>query len=349
MEPPFKVGGLVAPPYFADRMHDLEVLERSARSLDQHFLILAPRRFGKTSLLLNLRQRLAAERSLLVPYVNCRDIAGPEDVYRLITRALLEELERKRRLTGIWTRFRTVFTEGIMRAMRALDGLGGEIGEWGKVYLQFREQEIDKNGLVRAAFSFPSRVAAEHQVGVVFLLDEFQEVAPFDGYIFSVLKKEMDQVGEVRYFFSGSSIRLIKKVFLREDSPLYLMVTRYRLGALPQDEAVKFLRERFSVVGLKSEGEALEHLYSLTGGIPFYLQKLGLILFQRALLRKDEGVDAEDVDVAFQEMVAELDGEFEVRWLSRFSQLQRRVLRACLLYTSPSPRDLSTSRMPSSA
>ena len=29
--------------------------------------------------------------------------------------------------------------------------------------------------------------------------------------------------------------------------------------------------------------------------------------------------------------------------------LTRALLRACLLYTSPSPRDLSTSRMPSSA
>ena len=29
--------------------------------------------------------------------------------------------------------------------------------------------------------------------------------------------------------------------------------------------------------------------------------------------------------------------------------LQRRVPKSCLLYTSPSPRDLSTSRMPSSA
>ena len=34
-----------------------------------------------------------------------------------------------------------------------------------------------------------------------------------------------------------------------------------------------------------------------------------------------------------------------------YSELQQRVdqLAACLLYTSPSPRDLSTSRMPSSA
>ena len=37
-------------------------------------------------------------------------------------------------------------------------------------------------------------------------------------------------------------------------------------------------------------------------------------------------------------------------WHARFSATERRYLfRICLLYTSPSPRDLSTSRMPSSA
>ena len=36
---------------------------------------------------------------------------------------------------------------------------------------------------------------------------------------------------------------------------------------------------------------------------------------------------------------------FETRW----AEAQRLVDQACLLYTSPSPRDLSTSRMPSSA
>ena len=32
-----------------------------------------------------------------------------------------------------------------------------------------------------------------------------------------------------------------------------------------------------------------------------------------------------------------------------FAENAAELLRACLLYTSPSPRDLSTSRMPSSA
>lgn len=328
MEAPFKVGGAVEPPYFAGRERDLKVLARSAKNLDQHYLILAPRRFGKTSLLLNLRRKLAAESSLLVPYVNCRDMACPEDLYRLLARSLVGELERVRKLAGLWERFRTVFGERLLRAARAVEEIGGALGEWGKAYLRFREREIDEGELVRAAFSFPARIAQERKVGVVFLLDEFQEVAEFNGRVFSALKAAMDRAGSVRYFFSGSSLGLIREIFLREDSPLYLMVTRYRLGPLPQEEAVAFLQERFTVGGLKPASLVPERMYELAGGIPFYLQKLGLIVFQRALLRGRTEVGEGDVEAAFAEMLAELDGEFESRWLSEFTPLQRRILRA---------------------
>ena len=37
------------------------------------------------------------------------------------------------------------------------------------------------------------------------------------------------------------------------------------------------------------------------------------------------------------------------KWLSHFNSSPSLFVNACLLYTSPSPRDLSTSRMPSSA
>lgn len=328
MEAPFKVGGAVEPPYFVGREQDLALLERSAKNLDQHYLILAPRRFGKTSLLLNLRRRLTAERGLLVPYVNCRDMAGPQDLYRLISRGLLEELERKRGLRGRWEKFRTVFGERLLAALHALEEVGGEVAEWGKVYLRFREREVDEGELIRAAFSFPARVAAEQGVGVVFLLDEFQEVAEFNGHIFSALKAEMDRTTSVRFFFSGSSLGLIRQIFLKKGSPLYLMVTRYLLGPLPREEALEFLEERFSLGGIKTSPSALKHIYTLTNGIPFYLQKLGLILFRRAFLQGRSELSEGEVEAAFQEMLAELDGEFEVRWLSEFSPLQRRLLRA---------------------
>ena len=57
-----------------------------------------------------------------------------------------------------------------------------------------------------------------------------------------------------------------------------------------------------------------------------------------------------------QEMLAErgvnVDHSTIYRWVQRYAPEMEKRLRwywRCLLYTSPSPRDLSTSRMPSSA
>ena len=47
----------------------------------------------------------------------------------------------------------------------------------------------------------------------------------------------------------------------------------------------------------------------------------------------------------FEQMSAVLDGVKELRNIIKHAELYKH----CLLYTSPSPRDLSTSRMPSSA
>ena len=84
------------------------------------------------------------------------------------------------------------------------------------------------------------------------------------------------------------------------------------------------------------------------------------------------GVDSLDLDIADQEflvllgpsgcgktttmrMVAGLEavtsGEIYIgeRMVNKLEPKDRDVAMVCLLYTSPSPRDLSTSRMPSSA
>ena len=40
---------------------------------------------------------------------------------------------------------------------------------------------------------------------------------------------------------------------------------------------------------------------------------------------------------------------FKVKYVQNFTDIDDKILKSCLLYTSPSPRDISGSRMPSSA
>jgi len=326
-EVPFRVGGIVEPPYFVGRAHDIEELSRDLRGLVQNRLILAPRRFGKSSLLHNLRLSVQAEPDLLVPYVNCRDVASYADFHRATVSALLAELERTRPVGGLLKRYAEVFKGQLTRALERVEEIGGAIGEAGRVYLKFRDRAVDEHELARETFRFFRALAEEKQVKVVFMLDEFQEVAAFDGYMFNLLKKELDLPSPIRYFFSGSSMRLIARIFLHEEAPLYLMVSRHFMGPLREDVVVTFVQERLALVNLRIGLPAARRLYGLTGGIPFYVQKLGGIVVQRALLDGTEGITLEHVERAFDAMSNELDSEFEVRWLSRFSPLQRRIVR----------------------
>ena len=67
---------------------------------------------------------------------------------------------------------------------------------------------------------------------------------------------------------------------------------------------------------------------------------------------REGGLDAVHVTIAYHEMFREtvLNMEQWNRWFEDYADLIMPAGSAdCLLYTSPSPRDLSTSRMPSSA
>lgn len=325
-EVPFKVGGIVKPPYFVGRADDLAELSRDLRGLAQNRLILAPRRFGKSSLLHNLRLSVQTERDLLVPYVNCRDVVSYADFHRATVSALLAELERTRPVGGLVKRYAEVFKGRLTRALERLEEIGGAIGETGRVYLKFRDRTLDERELARDTFRFFRALAEEKRVKIVFMLDEFQEVAAFDGYMFNLLKKELDLPSQVRYFFSGSSMRLIGRIFLHEEAPLYLMVSRHFMGPLREDVVATFVQERLALANLKIKPTAARRIHDQTGGIPFYVQKLGAILVQRSLFDGTSVISVDHVERASRAMNDELDSEFEVRWLHRFSPLQRRIV-----------------------
>lgn len=60
MENPFKYGGVVRGPFFADRKEELAELSGEMKNLNKVFLI-SPRRFGKSSLLVNLFDKMEGE------------------------------------------------------------------------------------------------------------------------------------------------------------------------------------------------------------------------------------------------------------------------------------------------
>jgi len=176
-------------------------------------------------------------------------------------------------------------------------------------------------------FAFVKNFSDEKKEPIVIALDEFQELQRFNGQIFNMLKSHMDSQPTIRYIFSGSSISLLHEVFLKPDSPLYLMTARVQLEAIKEADVSEYIRERLETQNIEITDPALKKIYSYTGGFPFYFQKIGFTLYQASVLKNKNIIDEEDVEYAFNSMLNELDGEFEARYEGKFSDQQKNILK----------------------
>ncbi len=72
-------------------------------------------------------------------------------------------------------------------------------------------------------------------------------------------------------------------------------------------------------------------MHTLTGGISFYVQKLGFMTEQRARSTQVDKAGSSLVQSAFSDMLLELESEFEARWINRLPQQQRQVVKGLAL------------------
>ncbi|MCQ1534139.1 ATP-binding protein [Methanosarcina sp. KYL-1] len=321
----FVVGGDVEPPYFIGREREIQKLTLDILEQAQNNVIIGPRRIGKTSLLGNLKA--AVEKEVLFVPVNCREMTGLADFFGVTARALVEAYAEKHRIRGLALKFSGIFREKITAAYGALAEIGGSIEHVGKVYLRFRDNELKVEELIAETFEFIESFSHEKKEPVLVAFDEFQELSRFNGSIFNTLKSRMDRHLEVRYIFSGSSISLLHEVFLKPDSPLYLMAARTELKPIQEADVKIYIRSRLATRQIEISDQALEKIHELTGGFPFYFQKLGFLLYQDASLEEKTLIGSEDVEKAFSAMLDEFDSEYEARYMDKFSEQQKKVLK----------------------
>ncbi len=321
----FMVGGEVEPPFFIGRVEEIEKIKLDVLTLAQNNVIIGPRRIGKTSLLRNLK--LSVKDDVIFALINCREMVSISDFFRITTKLLLEAYEEKHKIKGISNKFAQIFKGKITAAYGSLSEIGGSIEHVGGIYLKFRDDELNEQDLIAETFEFIDHFSEEKQLPIVLCFDEFQELRKFNGSIFNVLKSRMDSQPNVRYIFSGSSISLLHDVFLKPDSPLYLMAAKMQLEPIKEEYIGKYIRQRLGIQNIQISDQALDNIYTVTGGFPFYFQKLGFMVYQDAVLENKEKIESTDVDASFCAMLAEFDSEFESRYIDKFSEQQKKILK----------------------
>lgn len=309
---PFVYSRPVAPEDVLDRVPEAErLLELAAGG--HYVLLVAPRRFGKTSLL-RKALRVADRREGMIPVlVDLYGVLSLSDITIRIERAYAK-------LQG-----------SVRRAIEAIlqtSGLGLSLGAYGiSVKLQV-EPRTNPLPALHALLDLPLRVAERGAFRVVVAFDEFQDVLKVEDFD-KLLRSHIQHHGEsASYVFCGSEPGMLRELFDVKGRPLYGQAEPLRLGRLPDGDVASYVEDRF-VATRRSAAEVLSALLATGRGHPQRTMLLAHRLWEEV---PRGGAAGEEAWLrALAQTKAQTAAEFEALW-KRLKANEQRALRALALF-----------------
>ena len=319
MANPFKFGGEVSGYRFYDRKEDAKKLHRRLADGSTNVVLYAPRRYGKTSLVLKVLEQLRTEDAI------------PGLIFDMTKASSLE-------------RFCTEYANAVFAMVGERKELFHKVAEWlahlhpmvsfggdgSAPSIRFDYGERMSALSISEVLDLPERLM--HEIGdkpLVVAFDEFQEVAemskefPLENIFRSCIQSHRN----VRYVFLGSKTHLLKRMFGDHARPFYKSALPMPLGKPPEDESEAFIVARFRDEGLAiSEADARE-IVRVSENIPYYLQAMSSLTYEKVAEAQRSCVVSADIVASADELVGLNAGLYEEQ-MRNFSDAKSALVRA---------------------
>jgi len=325
MENPFKFGGIVRGPYFADRSQELDELFREMTNLSRIFLI-SPRRYGKTCLLFNLMDRLD-EVGIASAYIDLNAYPGLGDLAEAYTRRTTKALETNtEKLMKIFSNLR------LLRPKISV-GHNGSMSAGVEISVQ---EKASLSALIEG-MNHADRLAAKQNRKLIVIIDEFPDLTKFNGHeLEKALRSEIQQHEHIGYIFSGSEESVMLSMAKDRKRAFYKLGRIMGLGPIERKPYTHFILNWLDKGGYTADPNDLQKLFELGDDIPHNIQRLCHNMWEIA---RENKVVAPDLIDRLPMIIAEQDSpHYELIWRS-VSQQQKKLLMA--LSDDPDPKPFS--------
>lgn len=309
---PFHYGSPAGPDHFCDREAELRAI--SSRMLNaQNVILLSPRRYGKTSLLMRAidEVRKRKGRTGYVSLIKCssrREVAealvagvlnGPLSKFARTKEQMMSALGHLRISPSL-----TWYSEG--KVSVSFDSRTGE-ERWGEI--------------LQDALRMLARVSEGHTTS--FVMDEFQRIAEIDKGLAGVFKAAADDLRGTSFVFAGSKLHLMREISSGPGAPLLGMGEKISLDTIPEQFMVEYLIAR-SAIGKKTMSvDAAQHVYKSVRAIPNDVQRLAYATFDVAATAH---IGPSDVDEGMRVILSHEATDFAEAY-ERLAPSQQRVIR----------------------
>lgn len=267
MKNPFSLKVVTNPDHFCNRIKEIKQLVSYASS-ENNILIYSPRRFGKTSLVYQVQEKLKAAGFLNI-YIDLFGLSSADNIARRIAKGIYSAISNEKsvlqKAIGIIKSYRPLFRpdeNGVsIRVECVAPNLSGE-------------DLLDKT--LRELGDFIA--VGKKPVSVV--LDEFQEITEIRNPNIEGIMRSHLQHHQASYFFVGSRRRVLLEMFTQRRRPFFQSAIHYELSKLPHKELAHFLMERFANGGKQCSPNLASQLAAAVEDHPYYCQKLGFYCFE---------------------------------------------------------------------
>jgi hypothetical protein len=314
MKNPFKYGGIVSGPYFADRNQELDELRREMANTNRVFLI-SPRRFGKTCLLLNLVGQLEA-RGMAAAYIDLNAHPDLRSLAGALAGATARALESNTdRLLKLFANF---------RRLRPKVGVDAQGNVSAGVELAAGDQEA-LPALIEG-MAHAEALAKKKKRKLVVVIDEFSDIEKYNGgTVEKAMRSEIQKQQRIGYIFSGSEPTVMLSMVRDRNRAFFKMGRIMELGPLKRDAYRRFILGWFKRGGYRVAKGAVGRILDIGADVPYNVQRLCHTLWEAC-------IETKIIDAALVEraplLVARQDApHYEMLWRTA-TQAQKNLLIA---------------------
>lgn len=269
---PFYFRELTTSEPFCNREHELQDLIVHAKSL-ANVVLFSPRRFGKTSLVKRVQEKLADERAVCV-YADFYGITSVEDVAARLAKSIFKVVYDREPLFKKAAR--------IMKSFRPTMVMSPDEKKGFAISVQMAPTGLTGFSLLEDVLESFGTFIEECGQLVYVALDEFQEITSLpEALKIEGLMRQYIQQHKAAYIFIGSRRRILLSMFNQSQRPFYQSAINYELEPLPKKDFAQFIAAQFIEQGKTCSINAATQLVTTVDCFPYYAQKLAYFIFQK--------------------------------------------------------------------
>jgi AAA+ ATPase superfamily predicted ATPase len=318
---PFYYGDLALDEAFTDRKNELKSLEADMRN-GQNVAVIAPRRYGKSSLVRRATQELLA-RGVLVAEVDLMKTPTKEKLAAALARAIHRDLAK-----GVVAKAREQAKDQLkifsnLRIAPVITVNPADLSYSFSFSASHTAEDIDAT--LERLLELPAQLAAEQGRRVVLYFDEFQEITDIDPKLPRLMRAVFQEQPDVAHVYAGSKRDMMRRLFSDQNEPFYKSAKVMEIDRISPDLFKSFVKARLDSTDRGISDAALADLLAITKGHPYGTQELAYALWEEV----PEGFTASttDLEMALGAVLRAENAHFTLLW-EKISRAQRLVLQA---------------------